>query len=44
MANVRVNSPNVKYTEEFIEAKYEYQTTKIESAEESGIVVSIFFY
>ncbi|CAD6225931.1 GSCOCG00005799001-RA-CDS [Cotesia congregata] len=40
MANIRVNSPNVKYTEEFIEAKYEYQTTKIDSTDESGIVVS----
>jgi hypothetical protein len=26
-----VNSPNVKYTNEFIEADYDYQMTKVES-------------
>jgi hypothetical protein len=26
-----VNSPNVKYTNEFIEADYDYQITKVES-------------
>lgn len=26
---IRVNSPNVKYTEDCIEAQYEYQTTKV---------------
>jgi hypothetical protein len=27
----RVNSPNIKYTNEFIEAEYDYQITKVES-------------
>jgi hypothetical protein len=26
-----VNSPNVKYTNEFIEADYDYQITKVET-------------
>jgi hypothetical protein len=26
-----VNSPNVKYTDDFIEADYDYQITKVES-------------
>lgn len=26
-----VNSPNIKYNNDFIEADYDYQTTKVES-------------
>ncbi|CAG5126613.1 unnamed protein product [Candidula unifasciata] len=29
MAEIKVESPNVKYTEDYIEARYAYQTTKV---------------
>lgn len=30
MAQIQIDSPNVKYTEEYIESKYKYQTTEVE--------------
>jgi hypothetical protein len=35
-----VNSPNVKYTDEFIEAAYDYQITKVESDGDMLVVSS----
>lgn len=33
---VRVDSPKVRYTEDFIEAEYEYRTTKVAEADENN--------
>jgi hypothetical protein len=39
----RVNSPNIKYTNDFIEADYDYQITKVESNGDILMVSSISF-
>lgn len=41
--NIRVDSPNIKYTEEFIQAKYEYHTTKITENNNNNVTVSIIY-
>lgn len=38
-----VNSPNVKYTKDFIEADYDYQITKVESNGDVLVVSSSSF-
>ncbi|XP_008556593.1 inositol-3-phosphate synthase 1-A [Microplitis demolitor] len=38
--NIRVDSPNIKYTEEFIQAKYEYHTTKITENNNNNVTLS----
>lgn len=35
---VVVNSPNVKYTENYIEANYDYHTTKVERRGQKFVV------
>lgn len=36
---IHVNSPNVKYTNECIEANYEYQTTKVTKMDDDDKIV-----
>lgn len=40
---VKVESPKLKYFDEFIEAEYDYQTTKIISQDRECCTVSYFF-
>lgn len=40
MAKVKINSPNVNYTEEYIESKYEYHTSKVNTGQDGTINVT----
>ncbi|CAC5393648.1 INO1 [Mytilus coruscus] len=40
MATVKVNSPNVTYTEEYIESKYDYQTSEVRNGPDGTINVT----
>ncbi|XP_052107204.1 uncharacterized protein LOC127739454 [Mytilus californianus] len=40
MATVKVNSPNVTYTEEYIESKYDYQTSQVRNGPDGTINVT----
>ncbi len=39
MASLKVNSPNTKYTNDYIESKYVYEVTKVHS--ENGQVIAV---
>lgn len=41
---VKIVSPNVKYTEKFIETNYEYSTTKVKTVNGCTIVSRKFIY
>lgn len=38
---IRVDSPKVKYTEDYMEAQYEYQTTNVKEDDDMKYTVSI---
>lgn len=40
MATIKVNSPNVTYTEEYIESKYDYQTSQVRNGPDGTINVT----
>lgn len=39
-SQLKVNSPNVKYSDDFIEVNYEYQTSHVERINTGGFNVS----
>ena len=41
---VRVESPKVKYTEDYLEAEYEYQTTKVTTIQDKIPNYIVSFY
>lgn len=42
MATIRVNSPNVYYTENHIAVDYEYKTTNVQKSGDTIVVSTIF--
>ena len=42
MTTFKVQSPNVRYTTDFIESKYAYETTKVECSSKGSYVVRPF--
>ena len=41
MATVKVRSPNVRYSDKYIESKYTYQTTSVVNTEEELVVTPV---
>lgn len=44
MANIEVDSPNVTYGDRYIEAEYDYCTTRVEQTAGGRFKVIIFYY
>ncbi len=42
--NIKVESPNVSYTDDCIEAEYDYQTTEVRKDDEGTIKVRLLWY